>query len=224
MEQIVHQWCPRYVRLDTKVETPEDIKARVKDIIENDLVERLLRQKFKGSLVHVEAKIKQAAYDFASELFKNEAKAANEFIKQADKVMAEAEELKAEAQEKLDKADDLKWKVKDYERRIQELKAEYETTRIELEEIKEPDATNRALLRLYDRLNADVESERNPQVKAQRIRSNGMIIAARFGMKAVGATSSKVEPTDFELTDSLSNTDRGTGGFGHTNKTKNKQK
>jgi dUTP pyrophosphatase len=56
------------------------------------------------------------------------------------------------------------------------------------------------------------------------IRNNGLGFTLKQGTRIAQMLIRKVEPTDFELTDSLSDTDRGTGGFGHTNKTKNKQK
>jgi outer membrane murein-binding lipoprotein Lpp len=151
----------------------------VKKIIEEYLIDSKIRQQFKGVLSHVETTIKQAALDYAQNAFKRELALANEYCQKAETILDYAETVKHDDEILQAKIASLKAKRDELESEIQKLEAQKE-------QLEEPDTENRALIRLYDRLNADANSERNPIVKAQRIRSNGVIIAARFGLKSIG--------------------------------------
>jgi hypothetical protein len=151
----------------------------VKEIIEHYLVEKTLRQKFKGCLREVEERLKKVALDYAVEMF-------NDRVEQVRHECEMLHEYRRERFNLSEEIESLKSQALNLEMAIKRLKVERDKAKAEYDEAREPDSDNRCAIRLYERLNADAENERNPIVKAQRVRSNGLIIAARFGLKAIG--------------------------------------
>lgn len=114
-------------------------------------------------------------------------------VKVCRDIVATRNTLATQKREMLENAEDLAQGTKQLAR----LQADISAARAEAEELRDcPCTDERIVVDLYRKLTAPADKERNPYIKAQIIRTAGMIIAAKCGLRSIGGIAKPTAQQD----------------------------